>query len=68
MHQRSYQVIHSLDDKLCADILDMQPIVWDTPENASRPRWLVPTKELIKYSFVLHRQHSRPESQEFRNK
>ena len=57
MHQRSYQVIHSLGDKLCADILDLQPIVWDTPENASRPRLLVPTIELIKYSFVLHHQN-----------
>ena len=28
--------------------LDLQPISWDTPDNASRPRWLVPTIELIK--------------------
>ena len=46
-------------------ILDLQPISWDTPDNASRPRWLVPTIELVKYSFVLHHQHGRPASQEF---
>ena len=68
MHQRSYQVIHSLDDNLCTDILDLQLIVWDTPENSSRPHWLVPTIELIKYSFVVHYQYGGPKSQELRIK
>ena len=44
-----------------AIILDLQPI----SDNASRPRWLVPTIELIKYSFVLHHQHGRHASQEY---
>ena len=30
-----------------------------------RPRWLVPTIELIKYYFVLHHQHGRRASQEW---
>ena len=45
-------------------ILDLQPISWNTPDNISRPRWFVPTIELIKYSFVLHHQHGRPAIQE----
>ena len=49
------------------DIPDLQPIYWDTPDNCSRPRWLVPTIKLIKYSFVLHHQHGRPASQELFN-
>ena len=44
-------------------ILDLQPISWDKPD-ILRPRWLVPTIELIKYSFVLHHQHDRHASQE----
>ena len=46
-------------------ILDLQPISWDKPDNVFRPRWLTPTIELIKYSFVLHHQHGRPVSQEW---
>ena len=42
--------------------LDLQPR--DTRDNVSHPRWLVPTIELIKYSFVLHHQHGRRASQE----
>ena len=34
-------------------ILDLQLISRDTRDNVSHPRWLVPTIELIKYSFVL---------------
>ena len=46
-------------------ILDLQPISRDSRDNVSHPRWLVPTIELIKYSFVLHYQHGRSASQEF---
>ena len=46
-------------------ILDLQPISWDKPDNVFRPRWLAPTIELIKYSFVLHHQHGRRVSQEW---
>ena len=45
-------------------ILDLQPISRDTLHIASCPRWLVPTIELIKYSFVLHHQNGRRASQE----
>ena len=45
-------------------ILDLQPISRDTRDNVSHPRWLVPTIELITYSFVLHHQHGRRASQE----
>ena len=30
------------EELLCEIILDLQPISWDTPDNAFRPRWLVP--------------------------
>ena len=38
-------------------ILDLQLISWDKPDKVFRPRWLVPTIELIKYSFLLYHQH-----------
>ena len=38
-------------------ILDLQPISRDSTDNIARPRWLVPTIELIIYSFVPHHQH-----------
>ena len=45
-------------------ILDLQPTSRESPDNAARPRRLVPTIELIKYSFVPHHQHGRRASQE----
>ena len=50
-------------------ILDLQPISRESPDNAGRPlgnhqTMLVPTIELIKYSFVPHHQHGRRASQE----
>ena len=54
--QMSFQTIHS--------ILDLQPISRDSRSDVFRPRWLVPTIELVKYSFVLHHQHGRRASQE----
>ena len=46
-------------------ILDLQPISRESPDNAARPLRLVPTIELIKYSFVPHHQHGQRPSQEF---
>ena len=46
------------------NILDLQPISRESPDNAARPLRLVPTIELIKYSFVPHHQHGRRASQE----
>ena len=40
-------------------ILGLQSISRDVAHNASHPRGLDPTMELIKYSFVLYLQHGR---------
>ena len=45
-------------------ILDLQPIPRESLDNVARPLRLVPTIELIKYSFVPHHQHGRRASQE----
>ena len=45
-------------------ILDLQPISRELLDNVARPLRLMPTIELIKYSFVPHHQHSRRASQE----
>ena len=45
-------------------IFDLQPISRNTPDNVVRPHRLVPTIELMKYSFVLNHQHGQCVSQE----
>ena len=45
-------------------ILDLQPISRELLDNVARPLRLMPTIELIKYSFVPHHQHDRCASQE----
>ena len=45
-------------------ILYLQPISRESPDNAARPLRLVPTIELVKYTFVPHHQHGRRASQE----
>ena len=37
-------------------IFDLQPISQNTPDNVVCPHWLVPTIEMIKYSFVRNHQ------------
>ena len=44
---------------------EMQPIFGDTPDSIAHPLWLVPTIEMIKYSFVLYHQDGRRTSQEY---
>ena len=46
-------------------ILDLQPISRELLDNVARPLRLMPTIELIKYSFVPHHQHGRRASQEW---
>ena len=46
-------------------ILDLQPICRELLDNVARPLRLMPTIELIKYSFVHHHQHGRRASQEY---
>ena len=46
-------------------ILDLQPISRELLDNVARPLRLMPTIELIKYSFVPHHQHGRRASQEY---
>ena len=46
-------------DELRITILGLQSISRDVAHNASHPRRLDPTMELIKYSFVLYLQHGR---------
>ena len=46
-------------------ILDLQPISRELLDNVARPLRLMPTIELIKYSFVPHHQHGRCASQEY---
>ena len=48
-----------------AATLDLQPFSWDLQNNVARPRLLVPTITLIKYSFVSHHQHGWIASQEY---
>ena len=45
-------------------ILDLQPISRELLDNVARPPRLMPTIELIKYSFVPHHQHGRRPGQE----
>ena len=45
-------------------ILDLQPISRELLDNVARPLRLMPTIELIKYSFVPHHQHGRRARQE----
>ena len=50
----------SLEKNIRQDpILGSQSIFRDVAHNASHPRRLDPTMELIKYSFVLYLQHGR---------
>ena len=46
-------------------VLDLQPISRELLDNVARPLRLMPTIELIKYSFIPYHQHGRRASQEF---
>ena len=54
MQQYISEIYHKLIEQT---ILDLQPISRESPDNVVRPLRLVPTIELIKYSFVPHHQH-----------
>ena len=57
----------NVNNKLPCPILDLQPISRELLDNVARPPRLMPTIDLIKYSFVSHHQHGRRASQEFQN-
>ena len=59
----AFPMLARLQDAL--SILDLQPISRESPDNVTRPLRLVPTIELIKYSFVIYHQHGRRANQEY---
>ena len=59
----AFPMLVRLHDAL--SILDLQPISRESPDNVTRPLRLVPTIELIKYSFVIYHQHGRRANQEY---
>ena len=59
MHGLFTQACHAIKYTRLFYVLGLQSISLDVADNASHPRRLDPTMELITYSFVLYLQHGR---------